>query len=373
MSFHLARFVSPGRLLYDFPMTIHLGLFDIHQVDPISTADTQTVLNNRLDDLTYADELGGFEVAFTAERHYLQTHRCQSANVWLAAASQRTRDLRLGALAYTLPIHQPLPLAEEIAMLDHLTGGRIEVGVGLGHRTEELIANGIDPARRVQVFQERLAVLEGLLNGGQVTFESDHTVIRGAYLHPAAFQRPHPPLWFAGTDRPSAIWAGQHGMNLAVGFAPTEALMGATNGFREGVVMRVARSPAPDGLRRGEIALMRHVYVAEDDARARAEMVDDLLRLQSLNADCGEGSRGDRHAAAEAELDRLLESEIFLAGGPETVAKGIIRTRAMLGISIFLANVYAASVDVQRVRRTMQLLAGPVRETLTGAAATAGM
>ena len=373
MNAHLARCVSAAALFDDVLMTIHLGLFDIHQVDPTSTADTRTVLASRLDDLTFADELGGFEVAFTAERHYLQTHRCQAANVWLAAAGQRTRNLRFGTLAYTLPIHQPLPLAEEIATLDHLTGGRIEIGVGLGHRTEELIANGIDPARRVQVFQERLAVLEGLLNGGQVTFESDHTVIRGAYLHPAALQRPHPPLWFAGTDRPSAIWAGQHGMNLAVGFAPTEALVGATTAFREGVLMRESRAPEPDGLRRGEIALMRHVYVAEDDARARSEMVEDLLRLQSLNARHSEGSRADRHAAAEVELDRLVEHEIFIAGGPETVANGIIRAGATLGISMFLANVYAAGVDGERVRRTLRLLAGPVREALTGAATTAGM
>lgn len=367
MSVHLARFVSPARFFYDSLMTIHLGLFDIHQVDPTSTADTHAVLTQRLDDLAFADQLGGFEIAFTAERHYLQTYRCQAANVWLAAASQRTRHLRLGTLAYTLPIHQPLPLAEEIATLDHLTGGRIEVGVGLGHRTEELVANGIDPARRVQIFQERLAVLEGLLNGGQVTFESDHTVLRGAYLHPAGLQRPHPPLWFAGTDRPSAIWAGQHGMNLAVGFAPSEALIGATTGFREGSMMREARAPEPDGLRRGEIALMRHVYLAEDDARARAEMTDDLLRLQSLNADDGEGSRPDRHTAAERELDRLLAGEVFLAGGPETVAKAILRARAALGISMFLANVYAAGVDGERVRRTLKLLAGPVREQLATA------
>jgi alkanesulfonate monooxygenase SsuD/methylene tetrahydromethanopterin reductase-like flavin-dependent oxidoreductase (luciferase family) len=67
-------------------------------------------------------------------------------------------------------------------------------------------------------------------------------------------------------------------------------------------------------------------------------------------------------------LDRLLEGEIFLAGGPETVARAIRRARAELGIDLFLANVYAAGVDRDRVRRTMRLLAGPVRDALTATA-----
>ena len=60
--------------------------------------------------------------------------RCPAPGAWLGAATQRTRQMRLGVLAYTLPIHPPAALAEEVAILDHLSGGRLEVGVGLGHR-----------------------------------------------------------------------------------------------------------------------------------------------------------------------------------------------------------------------------------------------
>lgn len=344
-------------------MTIRLGLFDIHQIDPTVETDAAAVFRDRLDDLAYADALGGFDVAFTAERHYLTTYRCQAAGVWLGAVSQRVATMRLGTLAYTLPIHPPLALAEEIATLDQLTGGRIEVGVGLGHRPEELVANGVDPARRIALFQERLAILEGLLSGGQVTVESDHTTLREAFIHPIPVQQPHPPLWFAGTDATATTWAGQHGMNLAIGFAPSDALFGATAGFRQGVAIRERRTPEPtqDGIRRGQVALMRHTYVADTDEQAEREMLDDLVRLKG---GVDEGDRADRRAAARADLARLIDQEIFVAGGPETVAAKILRSRATLGAELYLANVYAAGVEQERVRRTLRLLAGPVRDAL---------
>ncbi|HQY31752.1 MAG TPA: LLM class flavin-dependent oxidoreductase, partial [Thermomicrobiales bacterium] len=131
---------------------IELGLFDIQQIDPLGEADPATWFQARLDDLAYADSVG-IDIAFVAERHYLGTYRSQSASVWLGAASQRTRQMRLGALAWTLPITPPLRLAEEIANLDQISGGRIEIGLGLGHRVEELEANGVDPARRIDIFQ----------------------------------------------------------------------------------------------------------------------------------------------------------------------------------------------------------------------------
>src|SRR5690606_37952044 len=105
----------------------------------------------RLDDLAAADELG-FDVAFSAERHFLPHHVIPSATTWVAAATQRTSRMRLGMLGYTLPIRQPVQLAEEVAMADQLSGGRLEVGFGLGHRVEELVALGVDPENRVRIF-----------------------------------------------------------------------------------------------------------------------------------------------------------------------------------------------------------------------------
>ena len=346
------------------PMTrIELGLFDIQQIDPLAPESSETVYAGRLDDLAYADSVG-LDIAFVAERHYLSTYRSQSASVWLGSVSQRTRQMRIGALAYTLPITPPIRLAEEIATLDQLSGGRIEVGLGLGHRVEELEVNGVDPARRIDIFQERLAIMEGLWAGGTVTYESPDTVVRGAFLHPKPIQQPHPPLWFAGTDPTSAMWAGQHGMNLAIGFAPGDQLFGATAAFRNGVAMRRMRETDSGAIRRGEVALMRHLYVSESLDNARSEMIDDLLRLGELDSEATEANRAERRAAAEAHYKTLIEREVFVAGDAEKVARSILDARNKLGSTVFLGNVYGGGITGERVQRTIRLLATDVRDAL---------
>src|SRR4051794_2082353 len=284
---------------------IELGLFDIQQIDPLDASDHQAYYARHLDDLALADSVG-LDIAFVAERHYLSTFRCQASSVWLGAATQRTNSIRLGTLAYTVPITPPVRLAEEIALLDQISGGRIEVGLGLGHRIEELEVNAVDPSRRIDIFQERVAVMEGLWAGGTVTYESEWTSVREGFLHPKPKQQPHPPLWFAGTDPTSAMWAGQHGMNLAIGFASSDQLFGATAAFRHGVGLRRTRAADQDAIRRGQIALMRHVYISESDSAAATEMIDDLLRLGELNSTATEANRADRRQQATEHYAQLI-------------------------------------------------------------------
>jgi alkanesulfonate monooxygenase SsuD/methylene tetrahydromethanopterin reductase-like flavin-dependent oxidoreductase (luciferase family) len=111
---------------------------------------------------------------------------------------------------------------------------------------------------------------------------------------------------------------------------------------------------------------MRHVYVAETEARAQSEITDDLLYLEEVRAggSLGEGSRSERREHAAELAVALVRDELMIAGGPETVAALLIQAREALGIDLFLANVYASGVETARVHRTLRLLAGEVRERL---------
>src|SRR4051812_8793351 len=153
------------------------------QTDPLDTRSHFEVFAQRLSDLALADELG-LDAAFVAERHFQRHYRASAPGPFLGAASQRTSRIRLGVLAYTLPLHSPVRLAEEIAVLDHLSNGRIDVGLGLGHRPEELQAIGVDPGARVTIFQERLIIMEALWSGGAVTIASQHNTLSEVTISP---------------------------------------------------------------------------------------------------------------------------------------------------------------------------------------------
>ena len=349
----------------DSTTPLKLGLFDIMQIDPVLGHDVSTMLAGRLDDLAYADDLG-FDIAFAAERHFMPQYAAASVTAWLGAASQRTRRMRLGAMAYTLPIKAPVELAEDIAILDILSNGRLEAGFGTGHRVEELVALGVDPARRIPAFQERLALLKALWSGGQVTFERGDIRLREALVSPLPVQEPHPPLWYAGTEPVAAQWMGANGLGLAVGFKPTAQLVPTVAAFTNGRTSRAAELVAVDPPRpSGAIALMRSVIVGESDERVRKDVIDDLLRLDAfVKGDQEEGSRADRRQAARDQFDSMMAADVMIAGSAETVAAAIADCRKQLRFDLFLANVYAMGADTDRIRATLAALAGPVRERL---------
>ena len=343
-------------------VSLKVGLFDIFQVDPLRRETPQQMYTRRLRDLALADTLG-FDAAFVAERHFMPNFANPAASTWLAAASQHTSTMRLGALGYTLPIKAPVQLAEDVAMLDHLSGGRLEVGFGLGHRIEELTALGQDPHRRVPLFQRRLAVLRALWSGGEISIEQDDIIARSVAVHPLTLQEPHPPLWFAGTDPSAAQWMGANGLGLAVGFKPVAALVPAVDAFRAGWTMQKEDAILPRPL--GKVLAMRNVYVADSDAQAETEIADDLMQLEELQSgSAGEGSRAARRESAKQRVAAMIRDEIMIAGGVERVARDIGAMRDTLHLDIFLANVYAMGLDDTRIERSLQLLAGPVRTAL---------
>lgn len=348
------------------PITpLKLGLFDIMQIDPLADGDLAAMYAQRLDDLALADELG-FEIAFAAERHFLPPFAAASVTAWLGAASQCTRRMRLGAMAWTLPIKAPVELAEHIATLDLLANGRLEAGFGTGHRVEELVALGVDPVQRITLFQERLALLKALWSGGQVTFERGDVHLREVVVSPSPIQVPHPPLWYAGTEPVAAQWMGANGLGLAIGFKPTEQLVPAIAAFLKGRAARPAELLETDPARpSGSVALMRSVVIGESDRRVREEVVDDLVRLDEyVKGGAGEGSRADRHAAASEQFDAMIAADVMIAGDVDVVAAGIAASREQLHCDLFLANVYAMGASPERVRATVTALAGPVREQL---------
>ena len=179
---------------------VAFGLFD--WIDR-GTAPLQQLYEERLQLLEAADA-AGFFAYHLAEHHATPLGMAPSPALFLTAAAQRTRRIRLGPLVYLLPLYNPLRLIEEVCMLDHLSGGRLELGVGRGVSPYELGYFGVDAAGTRAIFDEALAVLLAGLTHERLTFEGQHYRYHDVPMELRPLQQPYPPLWYP-THNPESV------------------------------------------------------------------------------------------------------------------------------------------------------------------------
>lgn len=217
--------------------------------------------------LVQAAERAGFHAYQVAEHHFTPLGLAPSPNVFLGALSHATSRIRLGSLVHLLPLYAPVRLVEEVAMLDHLTGGRLDVGVGRGVSPFELGHYGADFLDR-DVFTESLDALIAGLTQPRLHHEGRNHRYRGAPMVLGPLQKPLPPLWYGVTSESSVELAARYGMNV-VGLAPTPVLAGLMARFR--ALREAARGGPRDCAAPGSATRMgalRQVYVGESDAHA---------------------------------------------------------------------------------------------------------
>ncbi len=155
-----------------------------------------------------------------------------SPGLFLAAATQRTRRIRLGPLVYLLPLYNPLRLVSEICMLDHLSNGRLDLGVGRGVSPFELAYYGVSFMDSREIFEEGLAALIKGLRNDHLEHRGPHYRIDRAPMELKPLQRPNPPFWYGVTSPESVSFAARHGMHM-VGLGPIAMVKGMTTQYRE--------------------------------------------------------------------------------------------------------------------------------------------
>jgi len=202
-------------------------MFFEHQVPrPWEDGDEARVFNEALEQIELADRVG-IDCAWLVEHHFLEEYSHSSApELFLAAASQRTKRIRLGhGIMHTLPaINHPARVAERIATLDVLSAGRVEFGTGEGSAAAELDAFGVDPADKRAMWEEGTRVALRCLSESPFTGHAgDHVRLPPRNVVPKPVQRPHPPVWVACTRRETIHLAARHGIGaLSFAFADPE-------------------------------------------------------------------------------------------------------------------------------------------------------
>jgi len=304
--------------------TIEFGVFD--HIEHLPGVPLDQLYQERLLLLEALDQ-AGFFAYHLAEHHTPAVHSmAPSQNVFLAAASQRTRRLRFGPGVYVLPLHHPLRLIEEVSMLDHLSDGRLEIGVGRGGVLEAYFwGQESDDESNQARYDEHLAVLVEGLSHEELSYHGRFWDFDRVPMRLRPKQQPYPPLWYMRNPETAA----RGGMHCIV--------VGGVDSL-EANVLRYRRlweqhNGAGSLTRQGavpKIGLVVHVLLAESDAEAveaakpaweayrwnlsaprRIEAERHRLTQFLGRADSGDGPAGqpERHRAVEErrDLDRALE------------------------------------------------------------------
>jgi alkanesulfonate monooxygenase SsuD/methylene tetrahydromethanopterin reductase-like flavin-dependent oxidoreductase (luciferase family) len=202
----------------------------------------------------------GFRSYHLAEHHGTPLAHAPAPNVFLSALAARTKRLRFGPLVYVLPLYDPLRLAEEIATLDQLSGGRLELGVGRGASPLESALFGADTDR--EQFLEALEVIRAALTSDRLTHHGRFYDYEDVPIEVRPWQRPHPPLWF-GIGRPdAAVWAAANDVN-ACALLPAPLVRTITDRYR--AEWEALGKPADE---LPLLGLNRPLVLAEDEGEA---------------------------------------------------------------------------------------------------------
>jgi alkanesulfonate monooxygenase SsuD/methylene tetrahydromethanopterin reductase-like flavin-dependent oxidoreductase (luciferase family) len=316
-----------------------------------------------------AEELG-FAYYQVAEHHSTPLGAAPSPNILLAAIAKATTRLRFGPLCWLLPLYEPLRLYEELCMLDQLSHGRLEVGIGRGVSRHEVGFFNRDPASTRALFEEALAVLLAALEGegGVLTTPGPSYRYRQVPLVLSPYQKPYPPLWYPTTSKDSAAWAGRHNLHL-MGLGPAPAYRPIVDAYQ------AARKEPPDGLPRLNpqvadpiIGMNRQIIVADTDEEAHAILAhahpiwkDNFSKLAMDRRDGSEASRQElRLYHQRTDLPGMLSSGALIVGSPDTVREGVGAMVEAAQLNYVACTVAWGGITGEQARRSLALLGAEV-------------
>ena len=298
------------------------GLLFAHQVPPESGIESHETYRDMLRCLPRAEALG-YASAFQASHHVQRDGFCPSPLVAMAGAAAVTERMRIGTAVLLVPLYAPLKLAEDVAVIDNLSGGRFVLGVAPGYVSQEFTAHGVPREERVGRFEEALELMTRAWSGEPFSFEGRHYRVPKGRVTPLPAQRPHPPIWYgvsaAGSLRRAVarrcvqIMSPRHGLaELQAHYAPYEAAASAA------------------GWTIPERPIIRQVFIAEsmEKAEARAAPAVDYLYRELYGAASAAGDRVLRRDDGSviddpAEVAFAAFKDRYIIGDPEFAVRRI--------------------------------------------------
>jgi len=335
---------------------MEFGVFD--HLD-LSTASLGEHYESRLKLIEAYDQLG-IHRYHLAEHHATPLGLAPSPSVFLAAVAQRTQRLRFGPLVYTLALHHPLRVAEEICMLDQMSRGRFELGVGRGVSPHEVAYYGVNPGKAQAMYVEALQVILKALASRTLSFAGEHYTFRDVPIELEPVQRPHPPLWY-GLARPEGLpWVVANSVNIVCNGPP--ALVGqVTEGYR-GAWAEAGRDPR--ALPR--MGMTRTIVVADSDSdalsiarRAHRRWHQSFMQLWNKH-----GTK-PINAFYPDDFDEVQRAGFGVAGTATTVRDALARQIAHARVNYLVCRFAFGDMAPADSQRSLELFTQHVMPQLT--------
>jgi alkanesulfonate monooxygenase SsuD/methylene tetrahydromethanopterin reductase-like flavin-dependent oxidoreductase (luciferase family) len=295
----------------------------------------------------------GFYCYHLTEHHATDLGMASSPSVFLSAVAQRTSSMKLGTLVYLLPLHHPVRLLEEIGMLDQLSGGRFQLGVGRGGQPAEHSRFGLAEEDLGPMFEEALGIIQKGLAGESIAHRGRYYTLPDVPLRIRPLQQPHPPLWYGTGSSHRNQWAAEHDVNLLC-LVPNA---------RAGEIFEDYQAKLDKLGKLGPNApfwgLARQVVVADTDAEAERIAERAWKRfVHSFNWLVDHLGREPFPIAQE--FPGAVEMGLAFAGSPASVRDFLARARDEAGISYMALEIAFGDITEEEAGRSAELFATEV-------------
>jgi alkanesulfonate monooxygenase SsuD/methylene tetrahydromethanopterin reductase-like flavin-dependent oxidoreductase (luciferase family) len=321
-------------------------------------------------------EEAGWHSYFVIEHQNSPIGRITAPTVFLTAVARATSKLRIGAMMWQLPFYHPIRLAQEVAMLDQLSRGRVEFGTGIGVHEHEFIRWGVDFYQRAAISGEVLQIVKMAWAQDEVTFNGKYFHFDEALPQPKPFQKPHPPIWAAVHSDAAIEFAARNNFHVSQNLDTDEIIARKFELYRK--IWRECNHPGP----MPRIFLQRQVHVAETDEKAHDEARQYLASREGGAVPVGGGTlestrigwgthargmgrdserpddktRGETIAKSARSYEFSIENGLAIVGSPDTVIKKLKESKQRSGYDIFCTNHEIGKMPQAMVRNSIRLL-----------------
>ncbi len=290
-----------------------------------------SVYKSALERFSVMDQTG-YDAVWLAEHHFSSFSVCPSVHMMGAMAAARTKRLRIGTAVSLAPFYNPLRLAEEVALLDVLSGGRVNWGAGRGFERSEFAAFGIPGEESGPRFHEAVDIVLKAWTNQRLSYEGRFFQYDGVEVLPKPVQAPHPPVWMAASSMPAIEWAAGQGFSI---------LMDPHSSFdsliekRRHYAARLVDAGYSDAGR--DIPMARLVAVDETDEKARAvaKRVAEWTLASYVGPKHKAVRQEERSFGGKDPVDHYLD-DVMIHGTADRVVDQILSFRDRIGMNYLM-------------------------------------